>query len=50
MRSFGMIPVLPAFAGHIPKGLIDVHPEIKYSTQEWVGLVIRSHYANLMQD
>ena len=23
MRGLGMTPILPAFAGHIPKGLID---------------------------
>ena len=32
-----MIPVLPAFAGHIPKGLIDVHPKISYTNQYWGG-------------
>uniref|UniRef100_A0A480NGL7 Alpha-N-acetylglucosaminidase n=1 Tax=Sus scrofa TaxID=9823 RepID=A0A480NGL7_PIG len=28
MRSFGMIPVLPAFAGHVPKALTRVFPQI----------------------
>ncbi|KAI6048371.1 alpha-N-acetylglucosaminidase [Marmota monax] len=28
MRSFGMIPVLPAFAGHIPKALTRVFPQM----------------------
>ncbi|XP_075767301.1 alpha-N-acetylglucosaminidase [Pelodiscus sinensis] len=28
MRSLGMIPVLPAFAGHVPKGLLRVFPRI----------------------
>ncbi|XP_059992130.1 alpha-N-acetylglucosaminidase isoform X2 [Lagenorhynchus albirostris] len=27
MRSFGMIPVLPAFAGHVPKALTRVFPQ-----------------------
>ncbi|XP_019748147.1 alpha-N-acetylglucosaminidase [Hippocampus comes] len=27
MRSFGMIPVLPAFSGNIPKGILRLHPE-----------------------
>nr|XP_045622762.1 alpha-N-acetylglucosaminidase-like [Procambarus clarkii] len=27
MRQFGMIPILPAFAGHVPAGLARVHPE-----------------------
>ncbi|XP_056433195.1 LOW QUALITY PROTEIN: alpha-N-acetylglucosaminidase-like [Gadus chalcogrammus] len=26
MRSFGMIPVLPAFSGNIPKGILRLHP------------------------
>ena len=26
MRDFGMTPVLPAFAGHIPKALVDKYP------------------------
>ena len=31
MRSFGMIPVLPGFAGHIPKALIDrMYPHAHY--------------------
>ncbi|VCX37731.1 unnamed protein product [Gulo gulo] len=28
MRAFGMIPVLPAFAGHVPKALTRVFPQI----------------------
>ncbi|XP_037349611.1 alpha-N-acetylglucosaminidase [Talpa occidentalis] len=28
MRSFGMIPVLPAFAGHVPRALTRVFPRI----------------------
>ncbi|XP_045842111.1 alpha-N-acetylglucosaminidase [Meles meles] len=28
MRSFGMIPVLPAFAGHVPKALTRVFPQV----------------------
>ncbi|XP_027949766.1 alpha-N-acetylglucosaminidase isoform X1 [Eumetopias jubatus] len=28
MRSFGMIPALPAFAGHIPKALTRVFPQV----------------------
>ncbi|XP_047564080.1 alpha-N-acetylglucosaminidase [Lutra lutra] len=28
MRSFGMIPVLPAFAGHVPKALTRLFPQI----------------------
>jgi Alpha-N-acetylglucosaminidase (NAGLU) tim-barrel domain len=25
MRGFGMTPILPAFAGHVPKVLIDIY-------------------------
>uniref|UniRef100_F6V812 Alpha-N-acetylglucosaminidase n=1 Tax=Equus caballus TaxID=9796 RepID=F6V812_HORSE len=28
MRSFGMIPVLPAFAGHVPKAITRVFPQV----------------------
>ena len=31
MRSFGMTPVLPGFAGHIPKGLTRVFPNASVS-------------------
>uniref|UniRef100_A0A3P9L627 Alpha-N-acetylglucosaminidase n=1 Tax=Oryzias latipes TaxID=8090 RepID=A0A3P9L627_ORYLA len=27
MRAFGMIPVLPAFSGNVPKGILKLHPE-----------------------
>ena len=37
MRGLGMIPVTPGFAGHIPEGLLEAHPEIDYSTQVWNG-------------
>ncbi|KAG8446625.1 hypothetical protein GDO86_014179 [Hymenochirus boettgeri] len=29
MRSLGMITVLPAFAGHIPQGILRVYPKVK---------------------
>ena len=35
MRSFGMAPVLPAFAGHVPKGFIDTYPNVQYSELHW---------------
>ncbi|XP_077020461.1 alpha-N-acetylglucosaminidase [Tamandua tetradactyla] len=28
MRSFGMIPVLPAFAGHVPKAITRIFPQV----------------------
>ncbi|XP_059151903.1 LOW QUALITY PROTEIN: alpha-N-acetylglucosaminidase-like [Physella acuta] len=31
MRSFGMIPVLPAFAGHVPSGITRILPQAKVS-------------------
>jgi alpha-N-acetylglucosaminidase len=31
MRSFGMIPVLPTFAGHIPKALMRIFPNASIS-------------------
>ena len=36
MRSLGMIPVLPGFAGHIPKALVTrLHPTSKYYELSW---------------
>ena len=39
MRAFGMTPVLPGFAGHVPKALVQrVFPEAKYTNNSiWVG-------------
>ena len=39
MRSYGMIPVLPGFAGHVPKALVlRVFPDAKYTNSSvWVG-------------
>ncbi len=31
-RSFGMTPVLPAFAGHTPKAIMDSYPDIKLTS------------------
>lgn len=31
MRAFGMTPVLPGFAGHVPEGLIRVYPKANVS-------------------
>lgn len=31
-RSFGMTPVLPAFAGHVPKAIKDTHPNLKITS------------------
>lgn len=31
MREFGMTPVLPAFAGHVPNGLLRVYPNASVS-------------------
>ncbi len=37
MRSLGMHPVAPAFAGFVPKGFMDKHPEITFNFLEWGG-------------
>ena len=34
MRGLGMTPVLPAFAGHVPKGMIDLYKP-NYTEQYW---------------
>jgi alpha-N-acetylglucosaminidase len=35
MRKLGMTPVLPAFAGHIPKALLALYPNITYTSTKW---------------
>lgn len=30
MRSLGMIPVLPGFAGHVPEALGKLYPNVSY--------------------
>ena len=38
MRSLGMTPVLPAFAGHVPASLKRTHPQIKITNlRSWGG-------------
>ena len=37
MRGLGITPVLPAFAGHIPKGLLKLYPNITYTSAQWCG-------------
>lgn len=37
MRSFGISPVLPAFNGYVPRGLVWIHPEAAISQMEpWI--------------
>lgn len=39
MRALGMKPVLPAFAGHVPKALARVRPDVKINPMSaWGGL------------
>jgi len=37
-RSFGMTPVLPAFAGHVPKAIKEKYPEAKITSMGSYGL------------
>lgn len=37
MRSLGMEPVAPAFAGFVPPAFMEKHPEIKANQLEWGG-------------
>lgn len=38
MRALGMKPVLPAFAGYVPKAFAERHPEARiYQMREWEG-------------
>ncbi len=36
-RSLGMKPILPAFAGHVPKALKRKNPDIKVNSMRWMG-------------
>jgi alpha-N-acetylglucosaminidase len=36
MRALGMTPVVPAFAGFVPRGLLRVRPEAQTFTQLWL--------------
>ena len=38
MRSLGMTPVLPGFAGHVPQALLRVFPNVSYHVQSWLDL------------
>jgi hypothetical protein len=39
-RGFGMTAVLSAFAGHVPKALIDKHPDAKFTrSADWAGVL-----------
>lgn len=37
-RSFGMRPILPAFAGHVPQALKRIRPETKLTQLHWCGV------------
>src|SRR6185312_8310185 len=38
MRALGMEPILPAFAGYVPKAFADRHPEARiYRMRAWEG-------------
>ena len=37
MRNLGMTPVLPAFAGHIPKSLVQKYPDANFTRLAWNG-------------
>ncbi|KTT69953.1 alpha-N-acetylglucosaminidase [Sphingomonas endophytica] len=38
MRSLGMTPILPAFAGYVPEAFAKAHPEARiYRMREWEG-------------
>lgn len=36
MRDFGMLPILPAFAGHVPRGITRLFPNASVlSSSDW---------------
>ena len=40
MRSLGIEPIVPAFAGFVPKGLKQLHPEITLHEMAWGGFPV----------
>ena len=45
MRSLGMVPVLPAFAGHVPDAVVARYPNSSFSRQMWHNF--RSNYSGV---
>ena len=44
MRAFGMTPVLPGFAGHVPAGLQRVFPNAAYThSPDWCSCAFNAH-------
>ncbi|MGO7251634.1 alpha-N-acetylglucosaminidase TIM-barrel domain-containing protein, partial [Rhizobium brockwellii] len=38
MRDLGMTPILPAFAGYVPKAFAEAHPKARiYQMRSWEG-------------
>jgi alpha-N-acetylglucosaminidase len=37
IRAFGMTPIVPAFAGHVPEAFLRIYPEAKKFTLLWGG-------------
>lgn len=44
MRALGMKPIVPAFAGFLPRGVERLHPEIKLHEMNWCGNAFRSWF------
>ncbi len=50
MRSLGMEPVAPAFAGFIPPAFLEKHPEIQANQLEWGGFPEENNVCVLAPD
>lgn len=50
MRELGMKPIVPAFAGFVPKGMKRLHPEIKFFHPAWAGFSADKRTSFLLPD
>lgn len=37
MKQLGMTPIVPAFAGFVPKAFVEMHPEVDCKHLSWGG-------------
>ena len=50
MRSLGMKPIAPAFAGFVPQAIRDLYPDVKLHESSWGGFPKKCHAYLLMPD
>lgn len=50
MRELGMKPIVPAFAGFVPKAMKRLHPDIKFFHPSWAGFPAKNRTSFLLPD